>query len=289
MNDCRDFISEMIKESQNVTELECKTAYKEIDQMTCQEFRLQYGNDENNGPDGSNDEDNKPLAPSNLRAVEVGSNQIKLTWVDNSDNEDGFRLMNVPDIVATFPSNTTSCVDTGLHPSTAQMYFIYAFNAYGQSDPSNPVQVVTAPPSCVKGEWIEFNNINMQYLINVQGYYTLTQIGNYPDHIGNYLVVNLSAQNKLDEKLTVFWWNTRMEDKLGNVVDQDAFACLDLERYLGGSSKCMNNREFEAQQELDGFLVFSVADLNAVPFYLRLYEEEWPEDDDDNYMCRMPL
>jgi len=34
-----------------------------------------------------------PPAPSELRAVAVSPTLIKLTWEDNSDTEDGFRLL----------------------------------------------------------------------------------------------------------------------------------------------------------------------------------------------------
>jgi hypothetical protein len=33
-----------------------------------------------------------PVAPSNLAAAAVGANSINLTWVDNANNEGGFKI-----------------------------------------------------------------------------------------------------------------------------------------------------------------------------------------------------
>ncbi|MGC8789623.1 MAG: stalk domain-containing protein, partial [Caldisericum sp.] len=89
-----------------------------------------------------------PSAPSNLFAISISSSQINLTWVDNSDNEDGFKIERKKTgetytEIKTLPANTTSYSDTGLSSNTTYYYRIRAFNSYGNSSYSNEVSVST--------------------------------------------------------------------------------------------------------------------------------------------------
>ena len=101
-----------------------------------------------------------PTAPSNLRSSVVSSNQINLSWSDNSTDEDGFRLERCTGAVASCPdanfaliaqtiANVTSFNDTGLQAQSTHTYRVRAFNAAGTSSYSNSLQVMTpaAPPT----------------------------------------------------------------------------------------------------------------------------------------------
>ena len=63
-----------------------------------------------------------PVPPSNLVANAISTNQINLTWQDNSDNEDGFEIIGrlEPDDDGVWShidivgANTTSYSDSGL-------------------------------------------------------------------------------------------------------------------------------------------------------------------------------
>src|SRR5262249_548823 len=101
-----------------------------------------------------------PSAPSNLTSSFVSYNQINLSWVDNSNNEDGFRLercaaplagcgdANFVQIAQAGP-NVTSFNNTGLQPQTAYTYRVRSFNSTGTSGYSNYVEATTliAPPA----------------------------------------------------------------------------------------------------------------------------------------------
>ena len=94
-------------------------------------------------------------APTSLVAVAVSSSQINLSWTDNSNNEDGFRIErktgssgNYSEI-ATVGSNTTSYSDIGFTLATQYIYRIRSFNSSGNSAYSNEaiVTIDTIPPS----------------------------------------------------------------------------------------------------------------------------------------------
>ncbi|HXG93439.1 MAG TPA: choice-of-anchor D domain-containing protein [Blastocatellia bacterium] len=93
-----------------------------------------------------------PPAPSDLTATAVSSTEIDLAWHDNSSNELGFRIERSLDgqnftQIAELGPNTTGFNDTGLTPATTYFYRVFAFNNFGQSDPSNIAADTTqAPP-----------------------------------------------------------------------------------------------------------------------------------------------
>lgn len=87
-----------------------------------------------------------PTAPSNLSANRVSSSEISLTWVDNSDNEDGFEIERKCDSclgrppytrIATVGRNIKEYSDTGLSSHTRYCYQVQAVNAAGKSGYSN--------------------------------------------------------------------------------------------------------------------------------------------------------
>jgi hypothetical protein len=89
-----------------------------------------------------------PSAPSNLFATSISNSQINLTWVDNSDSEDGFKIERKVAggtyfEIKTLSANTTSYSDTGLNSNTTYYYRIRAYNSYGNSSYSNEVSVST--------------------------------------------------------------------------------------------------------------------------------------------------
>nr|BAL58743.1 hypothetical protein HGMM_OP2C291 [Candidatus Acetothermum autotrophicum] len=101
-----------------------------------------------------------PSAPSGLNATAKSPTAIDLSWRDNSDNEDGFKIERQPSQgtwreIATVGKNTTSYSDTGLNPSTTYCYRVRAYNAAGASDYSNTSCATTTslnrPPTADAG------------------------------------------------------------------------------------------------------------------------------------------
>ena len=91
-----------------------------------------------------------PAAPTNLTLTVLGSNTLRLNWVDNSVNEDGFSVDQslMPDAgflaITQTAANAVSFTPTGLSPSTAYFFRIRAYNLGGNSATIGPVTGTTA-------------------------------------------------------------------------------------------------------------------------------------------------
>jgi hypothetical protein len=95
-----------------------------------------------------------PAAPSNLVATTSSSSQINLSWTDNANNENGFKVEQSTDgttftQVAMLSSNAVSYSATGLSASTTYFYRVASFNDAGNSQYSNTANATTsaAPPA----------------------------------------------------------------------------------------------------------------------------------------------
>ncbi|HVG22031.1 MAG TPA: NBR1-Ig-like domain-containing protein, partial [Blastocatellia bacterium] len=92
-----------------------------------------------------------PAAPGGLFASTASSSAINLTWVDNSNNEDGFKLERkagangVYALIATLPAGRVSHPDSGLSASTTYYYRIKAYNGAGESAYSAESSATTSP------------------------------------------------------------------------------------------------------------------------------------------------
>ncbi|MFC2010548.1 fibronectin type III domain-containing protein [Chloroflexota bacterium] len=86
-------------------------------------------------------------APVNLEAVALSPNIVDIKWLDNSTNEDGFKIYRDSILIGTVPANYNIFHDAGLQPSTTYLYAVRAFNEAGES-PITPCNVTTlGPPS----------------------------------------------------------------------------------------------------------------------------------------------
>lgn len=92
----------------------------------------------------------KPSPPAVQSAAGRSSSEIKVTWVDRSNNETGFRVLRYNgvgwDLVAQTGPNVTSIVDSGGGPSTSYVYLVTAINAAGESWAPDAVWAPTLPP-----------------------------------------------------------------------------------------------------------------------------------------------
>jgi len=86
-----------------------------------------------------------PAAPSNLQATVLSDTAIRLTWQDNSNNEDGYKIERKIGAggtyveVSSISANTVNWNDTGLSDSTVYFYRMRAYNSIGNSNYSNEV------------------------------------------------------------------------------------------------------------------------------------------------------
>ena len=91
-----------------------------------------------------------PNAPTNLVGTAVSTNQINLSWTDNSSNEDGFLIERCTGNsctnfaqIAQVGLNVTTFPNTGLSKNTWYRYRVRAFNVAGNSAYTNIVTVKT--------------------------------------------------------------------------------------------------------------------------------------------------
>lgn len=94
-------------------------------------------------------------APSNLIATAVSSQQIDLTWTDNSTAEDGFKVYRSVDGIEFFRTailgpNVTTFSNTGRPAATTYYYRVLAFNASGNTADSNTAIATTFASATVK-------------------------------------------------------------------------------------------------------------------------------------------
>jgi predicted secreted protein len=89
-------------------------------------------------------------APSNLTAQAVSRDQINLAWVDNADNETGFKIEGCTGSkctdfgqIAAVGADVTAFTDTGLSSKTTYRYRVLAYNDSGDSAYSNIAKATT--------------------------------------------------------------------------------------------------------------------------------------------------
>ena len=171
-----------------------------------------------------------PAAPGNLAAIALSTNQVGLTWDDNSSNELWFYLdrstngfANINQLVLS--SNLTLYVDTDLLPGVTYTYRVRARNNHGYSEYSNtdgattfsPPVVIQPPASqtVVAGATVSFSvtakgtaplsyqwQFNSADLSDATGT-SLTLTGVQPANEGGYTVVLTNSEGSVTSAVAV--------------------------------------------------------------------------------------
>jgi alpha-tubulin suppressor-like RCC1 family protein len=112
------------------------------------------------------------VAPSGLTATTVSQTQIDLTWVDNTNNELGFRIerktgvTGIWETIIILGENTNSYSDTTVTPGNTYYYRIMAYNAFSNSEYSGESIGIPAPfqsPSGLTAVLIPFSQVNLSW------------------------------------------------------------------------------------------------------------------------------
>jgi chitodextrinase len=94
-----------------------------------------------------------PTAPTALAARAASGSQIDLSWGDNANDEEGFKIDRSSDggatwtRIATPGANATGYSDTGLVAGATYTYKVKAYNAAGNSGDSNQASATTPAPA----------------------------------------------------------------------------------------------------------------------------------------------
>ena len=91
----------------------------------------------------------QPNAPMMQSAAGQSSTSVKVTWIDRSTTETGFRLYRYNgagwDLAGTTAANATSFVDTGRTPGTAYVYLVTSYATSGESWAPDAIWAPTLP------------------------------------------------------------------------------------------------------------------------------------------------
>jgi hypothetical protein len=98
------------------------------------------------GPTRSPTTTQPPAAPSNLVCQAVSQTIVNLQWLDNSRDEDGFRIYRDGNIVGTVRTDSTAYQDIGLKAGNTYQYVVRAYNASGESAPCPATAKTPNPP-----------------------------------------------------------------------------------------------------------------------------------------------
>jgi hypothetical protein len=93
-----------------------------------------------------------PAAPNSLNLLGVTHEGVSLAWIDNADDETGYRVYRASSgsgpwtQIAALPADSVTYTDETVQENTLYFYQVRAWNEHGESLPSNTVSVITPPP-----------------------------------------------------------------------------------------------------------------------------------------------
>ena len=105
-------------------------------------------------------------APSQVDVVPTGSSSVSISWIDNSSNEDGFRIERASTVggpwtqVASAPANATT-FSQAVAAEQVACFRVIAFNAVGPSSPS-AADCATSPAAPTKLTLISSGQLTVQ-------------------------------------------------------------------------------------------------------------------------------
>ena len=83
----------------------------------------------------------RPIQLTYKSSCESGFAKIRLSWVDASNNEDGYRIYRNSKMLVELPANTTSVLDAILNGGGKYTYTVVAFNVAGEGSAEMPAEI----------------------------------------------------------------------------------------------------------------------------------------------------
>lgn len=91
---------------------------------------------------GSHSPPSRPIQLTYKSSCEAGVGKIRLSWVDASNNEDGYRIYRNEKLLVELPSNTTSVLDA-VPGAGKYTYAVVAFNVAGEGSATTFAEIPT--------------------------------------------------------------------------------------------------------------------------------------------------
>jgi subtilisin family serine protease len=180
---------------------------------------------------------NTPDAPSGLGVGALSTSEIGLSWTDNANDESGFKIERKTDLagsyshIVTVAANVGSYADTGLHDGTSYDYRVLAFNAAGDSAPSedNATTPLAAPSNlsavAVSGSridlsWTDHSSVESGFKIEqkVESGGTYTEIAVVGTNVSTY------SNTGLDTSTTYYYRVKAYKGGLDSTYSNEAIA-----------------------------------------------------------------
>ena len=168
-----------------------------------------------------------PPAPTTLSGSSLSGKKILLQWIDNSTNEDGFKIerkdsTGVYLLIAIIDKNIAIYLDSNLAPNRTYTYRVYSYNTIGNSiNYSNeitlkPIPILPKMPLELRGITLSNSSSKLFWndtANNESGYKVLrkkSSVTNYsvisslPSNCESFIDINLSDDTKYDYKILAY-------------------------------------------------------------------------------------
>ncbi|MCU0438611.1 MAG: fibronectin type III domain-containing protein [Raineya sp.] len=245
-----------------------------------------------------------PNDPSTLVANAPVFNQVNLTWVDNSNNEFGFKLersidnINFSQIGGNLPANTTSYTDNTVSTNTTYYYRVRSYIGTIHSNYSNTATVTTPTvslnaPSGLMATAVSSSRINLAWTdndVNEQGYKIERSLDgtNYTEIASN---LSTNSTNYSDLSLspgTLYYYRVRcflgaVDSPYSNVTQATTFVVITAPTTLTATAtsatsinltwtdNSTNETGYKVERSTDGLIFTEIA--SSLPANSNIYSD----------------